>query len=111
MRKILGLSLIVAVGIIGYTHFLQVPPASADESALGDLEHRFAAASQSMALANRSSGVSGMDTTADVEAARIAVRRIDSELQVIKGRLESSAARQRADRLQEKIRAFRESME
>lgn len=111
MRKLLGLTLIVAAGIFGYTHFFNVPAASADESALGDLEHRFEAASQSMALASRSSGVSGMDTTADIEAARAAVRRVDSELQALKGRLESAAALQRADRLQERVRAFRESME
>src|SRR5262245_41057187 len=107
MKKILGLALIVTAGIIGYTHFLQAPPASGDERTLGDLEHRFEAASQSMALANRSAGATGMDSTADVEAARLAVARIDDELQTVKGRLQSSAARERADRLQEKIRAFR----
>ena len=50
MKKLIGLSLIVAACIFGYTHFFSVPPASADESALGDLEHRFEAASQQMAL-------------------------------------------------------------
>lgn len=111
MRKLLGLCFVFALGIFGYTHFLQVPPASADERALDDLEHRFEAASQSMAMASRSAGATGIDTTSDIEAARAAVRRVDSELQALKGRLQTSAALQRADRLQEKVRAFRESME
>ena len=111
MKKLVILSLIAVAGIIGYTRFLNARPASADDLALADLEHRFEAASQSMAMANRSAGVSGMDTTADIEAARIAVRRIDSELQELKGHLGAGSSRERADRLQEKVRAFREAME
>jgi hypothetical protein len=107
MKKVLGLALIVAAGIFAYTHFLNASPASADERLLGDLEHRFEAASQSMALANRSAGATGMDTTADIEAARAAVRRVDSELQELMGHLQSAPARQRAEKLQEKVRAFR----
>lgn len=111
MKKLLGLVVIVAAGIFAYTHFLNTPSASADERLLGDLEHRFEAASQSMALANRSAGATGIDTTADVEAARAAVRRVDGELQDLMGHLQSGSARQRAERLQEKIRAFRAAMD
>ena len=50
-------------------------------------------------------------TVASAEAARAAVRRVDAELQEVKGHLASSSARQRADRLQEKVRAWREAME
>jgi len=107
MKKILLFGLVVAAGILGYTHFLNARPASTDEKALADLEHQFDAANQQMAMASRSAGVSGMDSTADVEASRTAVRRVESELQALKERLTSTAARERADRLQEKIRAFR----
>jgi len=109
MRKILILCLIVVAGVVGYSRFGSAHSASADEKALADLEHQFDAASQQMAMANHSAGLSGMDATADVEAARAAVRRVDSELQTLKGRLTSEAAQQRADRLQEKVRAFRQA--
>ena len=109
MKKLLLLLLVVAGGIVGYSYFLNVPPASADERVLTDLEHQFDSANQSMMQANRAAGVSGMDSTADIEAARTKVRRLEGELQELKPRLASAASRQRADRLEEKIRAFREA--
>ncbi len=107
MKKLLLLVLVVAGGIVGYSYFLNVHPASADELVLVDLEHQFDSANQSMMQASRSAGVAGLDSTADVEAARIKVRHLESELQQLKPRLASDASRQRADRLEQKIRAFR----
>ena len=107
MKKLLLLAVVVAGGIFGYAHFLNARPASPEEKILVDLEHRFDKATQQMAMANSSAGVTGMDTTADVEAARSTVRRIDTELEALKGRLKSAAAIQRAERLQEKVKAFR----
>ena len=106
MKKMLLLLVAVAAGVIGYTHFLNARPASPDEQALASLESRFDKATPQMAMANSSAGATGMDTTADVEAARLSVNRIASELDTLKARLTSSAARERADRLQEKVRAF-----
>jgi hypothetical protein len=106
MKKLL-LLVLVAGGIVGYSYFLNAPPASADERVLADLEYQFDAANQSMMQASRATGVSGMDSTADIEAARMKVGRLERELQELKPRLASDASRQRADRLAEKIRAFR----
>jgi hypothetical protein len=109
MKRLLLLVLVVAGGIVGYSYFLNAPPASADELVMADLEHQFDSASQSMMQATRSTGVLGLDSTADIEAARMKVRRLESELQQLKPRLASDASRQRADRLEQKIRAFREA--
>ena len=109
MKRLLLLVLVVAGGIVGYSYFLNAPPASSDERVLADLEHQFDSANQSMMQASRATGVSGIDSTADVEAARLRVRRLEGELQELKPRLVSDASRQRADRLEEKIRAFREA--
>lgn len=109
MKKLLLLVLVVAGGIWGYTYFVNPAPASADDSVLADLEHQFDSANQSFMQANRSAGVSGMDSTADIESARVKVRRLETELQELMPRLGSDASRQRADRLAEKIRAFREA--
>ena len=109
MKRLLLLVLIAAGGIVGYRYFVNTPSASADVLVLADLEHQFDSANQSMMQANRSAGISGMDSTADIEAARIKVRRVEDELQSLKPRLASDASRQRAGRLQEKIRAFREA--
>jgi len=109
MKKLLLLVLVVSGGIVGYSYFLNAPPASADERVLADLERQFDSANQSMMQASRATGASGMDSTADIEAARTKVRRLESELQQLKPRLASDASRQRADSLEEKIRAFREA--
>lgn len=106
MKKLLLVALVVAGGVIGYNHFLNPAPASADERVLSDLERRFDAASQQMAQATRSTGMSGLDTTADIEAARASVGRIEAELGRIEPTLTSQAARQRVDRLREKVKAF-----
>ncbi|MGH9869631.1 MAG: hypothetical protein ACREAA_15875 [Candidatus Polarisedimenticolia bacterium] len=111
MRKLITFALVVAAGFAGYHFFLNAPPASADERALADLEHQFDSANQSMMQASRSAGASGLDTTADIEAARAAVRRVDSDLKRLKGSLATDAARARADRLMEKVRAFLEATE
>ncbi len=111
MKKLLGLGLVVAAAIFGYTHFLHVPPASAEESALGELEHRFEAARQAVEIASRSAGATGLDTASDIETARIAVRRAESDLQTLRGRLDSASARRRADLLQERITDFRRAFE
>src|SRR2546426_99136 len=66
MKKLLFLALVVAGGIVGYSYFLNAPPASADERVLADLEHQFDSANQSMMQASRATGVSGMDSTADI---------------------------------------------
>jgi hypothetical protein len=110
MKNLLLLVLVIGAGIFVYTHFLNAPPASADERALADLEHQFDAASQSAAQAGRSAGAAGLDSTADIEAARAKVGRLDAELQKMKPRLADDGARRRAERLEEKIRAFRSSM-
>jgi hypothetical protein len=109
MKKILGLVLVVAAGFGAYRYVLNVPEASAEESALAGLERQFDAATQQMMRASRSTGATGLDGTSEAEAARAAVRRVESELQRLQERLEPGPARQRADRLEEKIRAFRQA--
>ena len=111
MKKLLALVLVAAAGIFVYTHFVNAPPASADERALGDLEHQVDAATQMAMQANRSAGVAGIDSTADIEAARAKIGRVDAELQKMKPRLTSDPARRQAERLEEKIRAFRSAMD
>src|SRR5262245_15492473 len=107
MKKLLALVLVVAAGIMAYNYFMNAPAASADERSLADLEHQFDSANQSMMQASRAAGGSGLDTTADFEAARAAVRRVEAQLQQVKPRLQSDAARQRVEGLEEKIRAFK----
>jgi len=106
MKKLILLALVLSAAIFGYKSFINPAPAAADERVLADLERQFDSAARTMATATRSSGMSGMDTTADVEAARISARRIDAELQRIKPTLPSDAARRRAERLHETVRAF-----
>jgi H2-forming N5,N10-methylenetetrahydromethanopterin dehydrogenase-like enzyme len=109
MKKLILLVLVVTAAIFGYKSFINPAPAAADERVLADLEHQFDTAARTMATALRSGGMSGMDTTADVEAARASARRVEAELQRIKPTLPSEAARRRAERLHETVKAFLEA--
>lgn len=104
MRKLVILAIVVAAGILGYNHFYDVKPASAEAKALTDLEHRLDAANDRMVQAGRAAGMAGIDTTADVEAAHAAIRRVEQDLQNLKGRLADDASRRRAAALEQRIR-------
>ncbi|MFQ5702023.1 MAG: hypothetical protein ACE5HU_09285 [Acidobacteriota bacterium] len=111
MKKLLFLATLIAAGILGYNYFVHVTPASAEERALAELEHQFDSANSAMMQAGRTAGVSGIDTTADIEAARSSVRRVENKLKQLTGRLESASARARAERLERRIQEFRRKVD
>jgi hypothetical protein len=105
MKRVIALSLVIGCGIFGYTAFLNTPIAGAEERDIANLEAQFAAANQSFMNASRS-GAAAMDMAMAMEAARAKMRRVQSQLQDVKPRLKSEDSLQRAQRLEEKIRAF-----
>jgi hypothetical protein len=106
MKRVIALSLIIGCGIFGYTAFLNTPIAGAEERDIRNLEAQFAAANQSFMNASRPGEPQGIDTAAAINAAHAKMRRVQSQLQDVKPRLKSEDSLQRAQRLEEKIRAF-----
>ena len=89
---------------------IPVSSLSEEEQELKELESRFDTARSRMAQANRAAGMTGMDTTADAEAAVRQVERVEKELKAVMARLSSESARKKATALQREIQDFKKSM-
>ena len=117
MKKIVVVILVVVAGLITYNYVttgkLSVVPSftlSEDERELNALEDRFNADVKQYSQASRTAGLSGMDTTADAEAARISVREIGKELKPLQERLTTESATRRAENLSVAVREFSASL-
>ena len=98
MKKLAVVLVLAMAGLLAYnfatTGELTLKPSftlSAEEEQLRDLERDFNAAKKSFAQAHRAAAVGGLDTTADVEAAKRAVRGISKDLQALKKKLSGSS--------------------
>ena len=83
---------------------------SAAEQQLRELEDELATIRKQTGQAHRVASLSGTDMTADVEAARRALARLDKSLVELRKRLDSDSARKRAGRLARDIAAFKDEM-
>jgi len=117
MKQVVVVILLVVAGLITYNYvttgkFSVVPSftLSEDERALNALEERFNAAVKQYAQASRTAGLSGMDTTADAEAARLSVRQIAKELKPLRKRLSSESTIRRAENLSTAVQEFSASL-
>ena len=113
MKKILVVVAVLAAALVAYNYVstgrLTLVPAmmvSQDEQALRSLEDRFSAATRQYQQAARTAGLSGLDTTADANAALTSLRQIDKELRALRKRLSSQSEIQRADYLSAAIKEF-----
>jgi len=113
MKKLVVLIAIVAACLLVYNHetsgrWTLVPGTSLSpaEQQLANLEEALAAMRAQAGQAGRGAALAGLDTTADVESARRAAERLQTDLRNLKPRLETDAARRRADALAEQVRAF-----
>jgi len=83
---------------------------SAEEKAIADLRSQLRDAQQQYRQAGRSSGLTGMDTTAEAAGALRTVERIEKELQALKKELNSEAAKTAARNLEEEIQDFKQEV-
>ena len=117
MKKIVVVILVVVAGLLAFNYvstgrFALVPSfaVSEDERAVKALEDRFNAAVKQYSQASRTAGMSGLDTTADAEAARVTVRQISKELKPLQKRLTSESAIRRAENLSAAVQEFSASL-
>jgi hypothetical protein len=113
-RKIGIAALIFLGGLVGYnfitTGTLTLVPgssASPEEQRLADLEAQVRSAGSQITSASRAAGVSGMDSTADVEHAINELERVEKEIEAVKEKTKSSAVREKCDRLLSESRSMR----
>jgi hypothetical protein len=114
------LALVIVLAIVGLVTFnyattgeLTLTPSfskSEEERAVQDLQQDFAASQKQYAQAYRTAGLSGIDTTADAEAAINDVKRIKRELKSLSKTLSEERAKRIADELATSVRAFEKSL-
>ena len=113
MKKLLIAAVVVAAGLVVFNYattgeFKLIPQfaKSEQEQSVQDLADRLDAAGQSIAQAHRSAGLSGIDTTSDVEAARREAKRIKGELKKLQKDLTEDKAIRQAKDLTTKVDSF-----
>jgi len=104
MKKLIWLIIIVAIGIVAYNYF--IAPLSEEEQKVKVLEDEFNSAIKDFNQAERSAGISGMDTTADLDDAMDKVKLVKEKLEELKEKLTSESAIERADKLKNRINKF-----
>lgn len=120
MKALIAIVALVVAGLLAYNFFttgeVRVLPRtlSAEELEIEDLERQLAAAKRQFQQAAKGAGISGADFTAQAEAARRQVERVEEKLTATLDRLESEA-RTKVDRWSgratERARALKRAVE
>ena len=117
MKKLAVVLVVAVVGLLGYNYAttgeIKLVPSfskSAEEQAVLDLQEQFAAAQKQFAQAHRSAGMSGIDTSADAEAAIRSVKRTKRELNELRKTLTEDKAKQIAGDLAAAVQAFEKTL-
>ena len=106
MRNALIVVVLLVAGVVAYnTMSGGGGPLSDDQAMLEDLEYRFDEARKTMSGAGRSAGLTGIDTSADAESARLEIERILESAQKL-AREADESMRPRAERLERTIREY-----
>ncbi len=112
MKKVLGLLLFVVALAVGANILFKggLPlrqSLSAEEQQLAELRTRLRSAQSEYRQAGRAAGLSGVDTSAQAEAALRQVERVEEDLARLRAGLTSDVARQAAQKLAEEIADFK----
>ena len=110
MRNALIVVVLLVAGVVAY-NFMSGggSPVSDDQAMLEDLEYRFDEARKKMSGAGRSAGLTGIDTSADAESARLEIERILESAQKL-AREADESVRPRAERFERTIRDYRNQL-
>ena len=113
IRNVVIVIMVLVVALVGYNYFttgqfslLPSQGLSDGERALKDLEDRLADARTKYSQAARTASVSGIDTTADAEAARLSARQISTDLTALRERLTDETEIREADELAGAVQDF-----
>ena len=113
IRNVVIVVAVLLVALVGYNFYttgqfslLPSQGLSEGERALKDLENQLADARTRYTQAARTAGVSGIDTTADAEAARLSARQIATDLDAIRQKLTDETEIREADDLAGAVQEF-----
>ena len=103
MRATIAILLVVVIGFVAYTYFTSL---SEEEKMVKALEKEFDLAVGDFLRAIRTMSGTGMDTTSDVDDAVVKIKKVKKELSALKDSLQEDSAKERAQKLEEKIKEF-----
>ena len=83
---------------------------SPEEQQLARLVDDFRRVQAKFREANSAAGLGGVDMTAEIDAAYNGTARIEAELTMLKSRLQSDSAKEKAEQLLQSIAAFKRSL-
>ncbi|MBN1274135.1 MAG: hypothetical protein JXB26_17870 [Candidatus Aminicenantes bacterium] len=104
MRTIAWILVLAAIGFAAYMLFFS--PKTEEEQAVIELEKRFDDASNRLIGAERSSGISGLDTTSDAQNAVVAIKKVYRELKTLIDSLAEDKALRKAEDLEARVLDF-----
>jgi len=115
MSKKIGIAALVFVAaLVGYnlvtTGTLTLIPGSSqspEERHLAELETRMRSAGSEITRAGQTAGLSGMDTTGDVDHAINELEKVEKEIEAMKEKSKSAPIREKCDRLLSESRSMR----
>ncbi len=105
IKKIVILAIIAVAAYLAYTQFV-AKPASKDEQEMNRIDEAFRAALTRYQQANRTLGVSGLDTTSDMEDSVGAVEKLKEELAAWKQSLTDKKLIAKAGELESRMEIF-----
>jgi len=103
MKKIIVILLVAVVGFLAFTYFTSL---SEEEKMVKALEKEFDQALSSFLRAQRTIAATGLDTTSDIDDAIVKIKKVKKELSTLKGSLQEDSAKERAEKLEQRIKEF-----
>lgn len=117
MQKIILLVIVIVLGLLAFNYFttgeLSLMPSSSSSdggSELNRLRGEFRAAAREFRQAERSAGLSGLDTTDAASAALEAVDRIEKQVETIAKEADDAKLRADAEELLDEIRQYKKDI-
>ena len=113
MKKLVAVIVVAIAGLVVFNYattgeFTLAPSfsKSEEERAVQNLRDRFSAAKKQFAQAHRMAATSGIDTTADADAAISSMKQVKKELASLRKKLTEERATRKADELVTIVQAF-----
>ncbi|HZE88001.1 MAG TPA: hypothetical protein VE404_00570 [Verrucomicrobiae bacterium] len=106
-KKLLVVVVLAALSVVVGCNMISSKKLSADEQQISDLESRVEAAKSKIASASHAAGMTGMDATADADAAMSDLERTETEIVALRERTHDAAVKSRCERLMDESRSAR----
>ena len=117
MKNLITIAVVVVVALVAFNYFqtgeFKLLPGSSmspEEQELNRLKGEFRRAAQAYRQAGRSAGVSGLDTTSDVEAALKTVDGVERDIQQLRKRTDDPEVKSKIDDLLAEIKKYKEDV-